>query len=157
MKGRVIAAVILASIVLGTILGLVLTLADSDESGAIRDGDVVTVQADGARVRAEVAATDRSRNRGLAGRSKLGPREGMLFVFDSAGPRDFWMRGVSFPLDMIWIRGGRVVGVTRNARPESETGERLYPSPGLIDRVLEVQGGWAAKRSVERGDRYGGP
>jgi uncharacterized membrane protein (UPF0127 family) len=78
----------------------------------------------------------------------------MLFVFGSAAPRDFVMRGVEFPIDMIWIRSGRVTGVTADARPVRETGMRLYPSPGPIDRVLEVPAGWAAANGVEAGDRF---
>ena len=81
----------------------------------------------------------------------------MLFVFDSLGRRDFWMRGVDFPLDMIWIRDGRVRGVTPDVPPEAISRNRLYPSPGPIDRVLEMRGGWAAARSIRTGDPYRGP
>jgi uncharacterized protein len=157
MRGRLVTRVLLAWIIFGAVLAAVLSFTASEDSGVAADGDVVDVRVGRHEVSAEVAATDRSRTRGLAGRKPLAPGEGMVFVFDSVGPRDFWMRGVSFPLDMIWILNGRVAGITRDARPVAETGQRLYHSPGKIDRVLEVPGGWAAARKVRAGASYRGP
>jgi uncharacterized protein len=157
MRGRLIAAVLLVWLVLGLVLAIVLTVSTSDESEVAADADIVGVRVGGHEVSAEVAATDTSRTHGLTGREPLEPGEGMLFVYDSVGPRDFWMRGVSYPIDMIWIRDGRVTGVTRDARPAAETGLRLYHSSGAVDRVLEVPAGWAADGSVRTGDTYSGP
>ena len=157
MSGRVIARILIVWGLFGLALAVVLAFAGSDENGQAADGDVVTVRVGGVPVVAQVAATDGSRTRGLAGHRRLEAGEGMLFVFDGAGGHDFWMQGVDFPLDMIWIRGDRVAGVTRRAPPEAQSGRRLFPSPGPIDRVLEVPGGWAARESVRAGDAYRGP
>jgi uncharacterized membrane protein (UPF0127 family) len=158
MTGRVVARVLIVWLLFGAVLGLVLALAGpDDEAISASDGDIVRVSVGGVPVFAEIARTDRSRTRGLAGHRRPQPGEGMLFVFGSTVRRDFWMRGVPYSLDMIWIRGDRVTGVTARAPREAVSGERLYPSPGPVDRVLEVAGGWAAARSVEAGDRYRGP
>jgi uncharacterized membrane protein (UPF0127 family) len=154
--GRLTVIALLGVVVAGLVAGAALWLGDGERDQPA-DGSRVGVRVGGEPVRAEIAAGRRARARGLAGRSALAAAEGMLFVFPSEGRRDFWMRGVEFPIDMIWIRGDRVVGVTPNARPASQTGLRLYPSAGPVDRVLEVRAGWAARRGVGRGDRFAGP
>jgi uncharacterized membrane protein (UPF0127 family) len=157
MSGRVVALLLIVWGVFALSLALVLAFTGSDEPGQAADGDVVKVRVGGVSVTAEVAATDGSRTRGLAGHRRLTAGEGMLFVFGGTRGHDFWMQGVDFPLDMIWIRGDRVAGVTRQAPPEAQSGRRLFPSPGPIDRVLEVPGGWATRESVRAGDAYSGP
>jgi uncharacterized membrane protein (UPF0127 family) len=157
MSARVIALLLIVWGVFALSLALVLALTGSDENGQAADGDVVRVRVSGVPVTAEVAATEGSRARGLAGHRRLAAGAGMLFVFDRTGSHDFWMQGVDFPLDMIWIRGNRVAGVTRQAPPESQSGRRLFPSPGPVDRVLEVPGGWASREAVGAGDAYSGP
>jgi uncharacterized membrane protein (UPF0127 family) len=157
MSGRLVARVLIAWGLFGLALAVVLAFAGSDEDRQAADGDLVEVRVGHVPVRAEIAATDRSRTRGLGGHRRLVFGEGMLFVFGDARRHDFWMQGVDFALDMIWIRGGRVTGVTRRAPPEAQSGRRLFPSPGPVDRVLEVPGGWALRESVQTGDAYRGP
>src|SRR5258707_1048264 len=45
---------------------------------------------DRTRVRAEVAATEAERERGLMLRTSLGELDGMIFVFDAPGLHAFW-------------------------------------------------------------------
>lgn len=77
----------------------------------------------------ELARTDAERAKGLGGHAPLGPREGMLFVFERPDRHGFWMKGMTFPLDIMWIRDGQVVHVERNVPP---------PAPGMTDRELPV-------------------
>jgi uncharacterized membrane protein (UPF0127 family) len=51
----------------------------------------------------EVARSNAQRARGLMGRSALGPREGMLFVFDRDQHRDFWMKDTRIPLSIAFL------------------------------------------------------
>lgn len=156
-KGRIVVGILLVWFIFGTALAVVLALGPSGESEVARDGDVVPVRIGSNPLTAEVASTDSSRARGLGGRSELAEEEAMLFVFDGLGRHNFWMRGVDYPLDMIWIRHDRVAGITRKTQPDTVSGNRLYPSTGAIDRVLEVRGGWAARHKVRAGDPYRGP
>src|SRR5438094_9545272 len=55
----------------------------------------------------EVARTDAEREKGLGGHAPLGQYDGMLFIFDQPAPYAFWMKGMTFPLDMLWIDGGK--------------------------------------------------
>jgi hypothetical protein len=59
----------------------------------------------------EVAASPAERNRGLSGHRPLARRAGMWFVFPEVGMPGFWMRGMRFPIDLVWVSPERrVVG-----------------------------------------------
>lgn len=99
-----------------------------------------------------VADTPRARMQGLSGHTQLAEREGMLFVFSTPRTQSFWMKGMLFPLDFIWINNGRVVGVTENALPINETGYRVYRSEHPVNWVLEVNAGMIKKFGIKVGD-----
>lgn len=104
----------------------------------------------------EVADTAYLRSRGLSGRESLPEDAGMLFVFGSSSAQTFWMKGMRFPLDIIWIRNDRIVGIEKNVPPESDTpvlGLKLYSSPEPVDKVLEINAGLSERYGFEVGDR----
>lgn len=112
-----------------------------------------TVVVDGRyRVVAEVADTDRKCARGLSGREALGPDEGMWFVFPGAAPRAFWMKEMLFPIDILWVRDGKLVDLSVNL-PTPVPGEQLpvYRPAVPADRVLEVPAGYAAAHGLRLG------
>jgi uncharacterized membrane protein (UPF0127 family) len=113
----------------------------------------VDVHVGGAGVRAEVAESTTARERGLSGRATLAEDRGMLFVYPDHVQRTFWMKGMRFPIDIVWIDRGRVAGVEPNVPVPVGSDLPLYPSRVPADRVLEVRAGWAARHGVERGDR----
>lgn len=51
----------------------------------------------------EIARRPEELSLGLAGRAKLLPYQGMLFVQPKTGVYRYWMHGVSIPLDIIWL------------------------------------------------------
>jgi uncharacterized membrane protein (UPF0127 family) len=115
-----------------------------------------TLAVGGHEFRVEVADTIPLRERGLSGREKLEDGRGMLFVFSAPGRHGFWMKGMRFALDFMWIRGGRVVGVTENAPPYAEGASllpRMYYPPEEADMVLEVAAGAVARLGVRVGDK----
>lgn len=102
---------------------------------------------------AELADTPEKRERGLGGRASLGPRQAMYFPFPSAGRWVFWMKDMRFPIDIIWIRDGRVVDVTRRAAvPEPGAVLERYAPMEPADAVLEVAAGAADEIRVKPGD-----
>ena len=102
-------------------------------------------------VRVELARDDAERARGLMYREKLDDDAGMLFLFPVAEDHGFWMKNTLIALDMIFIgEDGRVVGVVENAAPRS-LDLRSVGAPSRY--VLEVNGGWAARRGVRKGDK----
>ncbi|TSC72090.1 MAG: hypothetical protein G01um101438_718 [Parcubacteria group bacterium Gr01-1014_38] len=99
----------------------------------------------------ELARTPSEQARGLSGRDTLGPDRGMLFVFPTNGERVFWMKDTRIPLDFLWIREGKIVGITANVQPEPGVPDALlrkYISPGPVDQVLEVNAGWSATHDI---------
>ncbi|OGY67313.1 MAG: hypothetical protein A3H63_00355 [Candidatus Harrisonbacteria bacterium RIFCSPLOWO2_02_FULL_45_10c] len=97
----------------------------------------------------EVAETVSQKAKGLSGRKGLGNNQGMLFVFNSFSEPSFWMLGMKFPIDIIWIKGGRVAGIERNIPADSLD---LYYPPEPIDRALEISAGLSEKLNIRIGD-----
>lgn len=118
--------------------------------------DLQTLRIGTAVILVESARTPAAWARGLAHRDTLPSDAGMLFVFPSAERRTFWMKDTRIPLDLIWIRDGRVVGITRDVLPEPGVPDaelQRYPSPEPVDLVLEINRGWAAEYGIRVGDR----
>src|SRR3989344_1510763 len=88
----------------------------------------------------EVADTDEERGRGLAFRDKLGS-DGMLFLYETPGSYGFYMKDVRFPLDIIFIKDGRVYSFERAAPvlQGNENPQNYYPAGyAEVTQVLEL-------------------
>lgn len=108
-------------------------------------------------VNIEVADTPAKRQQGLGGRESLASGSGMLFVFEKEDKYRFWMKGLSFPLDFIWIKDMSVVDLTENvAFPDpnqsDETLEIVTPKE-KVDMVLEVNAGYVRANNIKIGDK----
>lgn len=57
----------------------------------------------GADITLLVADTDEMRVRGLGEREALPKDVGMLFVFPESARHEFWMKGMQFSLDIVWL------------------------------------------------------
>lgn len=106
------------------------------------------------KLRVEVAKTPEELSKGLGGRDTLGS-DGMLFLLPVRIIPTFWMKGMRFGLDFVWINEGKVVALTPNIPFEpgvSDAALKTY-SPGLpTDTVLELLQGDIAKRGIKVGD-----
>jgi len=117
----------------------------------------ITVRVGDQVIYADVADTETSRAVGLSDHSSLPADEGMLFVFDGNNnfPLVFWMKGVIFPIDILWIDDGAIVQVDKNVLPEepgtSENDMALYPAHQEVDYVLEVNAGFSDTYNVVPG------
>ena len=81
----------------------------------------------------------------------------MLFVFESGRASSFWMKGMRFALDFVWISSGcEVVGVTANVPPPaSNTAGSTLPthsSPAPAAYVFEINAGEVAAHDIAAGD-----
>ena len=104
----------------------------------------------GAEISLHVADTPEERERGLGGRPSLGRKEAMLFVFDEPGRYGFWMKGMLFPLDIIWLDADfRVVHMEENVA--TSTYPRLYEPPSAASYVLELSAGASAETGIANG------
>ncbi|MBU4369950.1 DUF192 domain-containing protein [Patescibacteria group bacterium] len=100
----------------------------------------------------EVAETFKEKAQGLSGRERILDNQGMLFVFKTPGRYPFWMKGMKFPIDIIWLdKDLKIVEINKEVQPESFP-ELLRPSTP-IQYVLEVKNGWVDEYSVKQGDQ----
>ena len=98
----------------------------------------------------EVMRDEAGREQGLMNRRYLPADRGMLFDFHTEQPVLMWMKNTYSPLDMIFIsRAGMVTHIAENAEPLSEA---IISSGGPVYAVLEVNGGFAHKIGLKKGD-----
>ena len=107
-------------------------------------------------LKVELADTPTKRSKGLGGRTSLAKEEGMLFIFSRADKYPFWMKGLSFPLDFVWIKDLQVVDILQNIKPpapgEQDSSLPIYSSKVEIDKVLEVSAGTVDRLHIKVGD-----
>lgn len=114
------------------------------------------VTINGKEINVEVAKTAKEREKGLGERQSLDKDNGMLFIFDSAKSPVFWMKGMEFPIDIIWIKNGKIIQIDRNV-PIPKAGVQdtrlpTYSAHDSIDYVLEVNAGFSDTNSIKVGD-----
>lgn len=106
---------------------------------------------------AEMAKTEADRQKGLGGRTSIGLNEGMYFMFDEPGVYSFWMKDMKFPIDLVWISNGKIVGFEENMQPPADPNApdsqlKSYLPLELVDRVLELHAGRVALFKATVGD-----
>lgn len=100
-----------------------------------------------ASIAVELADTWRKRARGLSGRATLPADQGMLFIFNRPDFYSFWMRGMKFPIDIIWIDENlRIVGVDKNVSPASFP--RAFRPSAPAQYVLETAAGMTEANDI---------
>lgn len=122
--------------------------------GPLLDLPRVRLQAGLHLIDAQVAATDEHHRIGLMHRAQMPEHEGMLFVFESAAVRCFWMKDTLMPLSIAFIDAdGRVVNTAEMAA--ASTNRHCAEAP--VTHVLEMNAGWFAKRRIDKGFVLKGP
>jgi uncharacterized protein len=114
----------------------------------------ITVHAPRADLTLEVARTPAQREHGLMDRTAVPAHTGMLFVFPSDGPLQFWMKRTLVPLDMIFIGAdGTVRQVSANVAVVSPTlpDAQIPREAGSGAYVIELAAGEAAKDGIVPG------
>ena len=107
----------------------------------------------GIEIPVEVADTLRKRSLGLGKRSGLKKDWGMLFVFEKREAHRFWMKGMQFPLDIIWLDNYRIVHILRNVQPAKYDEKPPLLEPTVVANfVLEIDGGRAAELKLKVGE-----
>lgn len=102
---------------------------------------------------AEVASSTLKQYRGLSGHAPLVQNAGMLFVFGSAHKYPFVMRGMTFPLDFVWIADGRIVDLDQNIpAPGPGVNPEIVIPKNPVTMVLEINAGTIARLNLADGD-----
>lgn len=102
----------------------------------------------------EVAVTDAQKQKGLGDRDSLAPDHGMLFVYQTQDRYGYWMKGMRFPLDYIWIADKTIVDLSPDIpAPKTSNDQPVTLTPANpVDKVLEVNAGTIAKYGIKTGD-----
>lgn len=113
--------------------------------------DITHVKIAGQNLKAILALTPEEHEHGLSGRESLESDEGMLFVFEKVDKYYFWMKGMKFSIDMIWIdENMKVFYIKENAKPEDFM--ETYGPDIDTKYVLEVNAGFSNKNNLKVGD-----
>lgn len=124
-------------------------------SGSVRpDGNLDFVGLDGYKVVSiviEIAETAEERRKGLMGRASLPMTNGMLFIFEQAEPRYFWMYNTPVSLDMIFVDPEkRIVHIAESTLPMST---QAYGSQFPAQYAVEVPAGFVKFFKIRTGMR----
>ena len=99
----------------------------------------------------EVSDTKHELEKGLSGHKPLLDNEGMFFIFDTADTHGFWMKDMTFPLDIIWIgENFQIIHIEKSVIPE--TYPKIFRPPSKAMYVLEIKDGETEKLDLKIGD-----
>lgn len=146
----------MTSIYKKSILALTMTFAfvnSAQEALAV----LPTVKLGDQEVKLEVAASQQEIENGLMFRTSMPETQGMVFLFHPSRKVAFWMYHTLIPLDMLFIRKGKIVAICKQVPPcksEVPTDCPTYPASGMLDvsEVVEVNGGFCDRHGVKEGD-----
>ncbi len=105
------------------------------------------------KIQVEFVEQERDWYNGLSRRPSLCKNCGMMFNFFKSAPKTFVMREMNFPLDIVWINRGELIGISANLEPEHKEPYTPYPSVGSVDQVLELNAGTFEKLGFSIHDR----
>lgn len=111
----------------------------------------------GNKINIEVVSSPLATYRGLSGRDYLASNTGMLFVFNDYDKRQFVMRDMNFPIDIIFIKDGIVKEIKCDCPPEGSEPKVIYESSDAVDMVLEVPAGYAKANNIIPGSTFQAP
>jgi hypothetical protein len=99
----------------------------------------------------EVARTEMERARGLSLHVPLLDDQGMLFIFEKEGFYGFWMKDMSFSIDILWIDPNfKVKHIEKNISPD--TYPKIFTPETENLYVLEISAGQADFLNIKIGD-----
>jgi uncharacterized protein len=90
---------------------------------------------------ASIAASENDRERGLSGRTSLAAESGMFFALPTVDWHGFWMQGMNFPIDLIWISPERRVLGAITLPPCTSRPCPIHLPPSPVAYVLEINAG----------------
>lgn len=128
--------------------------ASTVEAGQPQKGlPMLTLKAGKHTIKAQVAATDETRQTGLMHRTNMPVNEGMLFVFPQLGYHAMWMRNTLIPLSVAYLDdAGKIVSI----HEMEALNETSHQAKGPARFALEMNAKWFSKNDIKVGDVIGG-
>ena len=120
---------------------------------ACSGADLSSLTVAGKPLSVEIADNGEERAMGLMYRESMPESQGMLFVYDSAEPRSFWMKNTRIPLSIAFIDSNGVIISISDMKPMDTHGTA---SAGPAQYALEVNQGWYTRNGIKVGDKVEG-
>ena len=102
-------------------------------------------------IQLEVPRGERQFSFGLQLRPPLKPLQGMWFDFGSPVLARFWMHRTPAALDMLFIKGGKVVAIEANTKPCMHLPCPSYGPDEQVESVVELGAGQAEALGIKVG------
>jgi len=123
-------------------------LAASSPCGVYRNDHAVIIS--GQAFEAEIPNSPAAYEKGLGGRPCILPNQAMLFIFKKPGQYPFWMKGMKFPIDIIWIGADhKVAAVEINEQPSTYPDKFVNQNPAQY--VVELKANTASNLHINIG------
>jgi len=102
----------------------------------------------------KTARNEHEREVGLGETKKLDKFKGMLFLFDKPAKYRFWMKGMVFPIDILWIRNDTIVHIEKNVPLRNKDESLPTYAPNVpADKVFEVNAGICEELDIKEGQK----
>lgn len=109
---------------------------------------VISLKAGMHMIRAEVAARPAEREQGLMFREKMGPNEGMVFLFGAPAGVCMWMKNTLIPLSVAFLdANGKIINI-EDMKPQT-LDSHCAQRPAVY--ALEMNLGWFKQRNIKAG------
>lgn len=110
-----------------------------------------TVVVGGKTFNVEVVETSYFLEKGLSGHEQLKSNEGMFFVFEKPDKYGFWMKNMSFPIDIVWFTPDlKINHIEKSVSPNTYPNVFVPETDSLY--VLEISAGQSAELNLKIGD-----
>ncbi|MDZ7798078.1 MAG: DUF192 domain-containing protein [Patescibacteria group bacterium] len=116
-------------------------------------GQTTTIEINNSKFEVEIARSSSEKRKGLSKRDDLKEKRGMIFLNNKEDLYSFWMKDVKFPLDIIWIKDDKIIGLEKNVPIETDKDYKKYIPPQPVDKILELKGGVSQKYNIKVGDK----
>lgn len=105
----------------------------------------------------EIAGTESQMEKGLGDRDFLAADSGMIFLYPREVEPRYWMKGMRFDIDIIWVQDNTIVDITTEVQAPDSTSSDLpfYMPKQPVTMVLEVNAGYVKKYGIKVGDSVG--
>jgi len=92
---------------------------------------------------------------GLSKYKSIPLNQGMIFSFGAADYYPFWMKNMTFAIDIIYLKNNKIVSIFQNVKPPGSSSESppIYRPSQPADTVLEINAGLSKKYNFKNGDQ----
>lgn len=135
-------------LVVGSLIQIITTIQKRSTREASKP--IAYLVVDNHKVPLQIARTQREQAQGLMYRDKLNGL-GMLFPVQPPRVVSVWMKNVNEPLDILFVRQGKVVAIAPSVPPCLEIPCPVYKPPVPVDLVIELPAGNAERFKLSVG------